>query len=90
MLETKVNKTQQTLRQYCEKNLSSFDFNHLHETLKTTKYKLTSTLNAPNKMPYDILIGLSKALGITPMSLVEQYEAGLDGMTAREYRKLLE
>ena len=90
MLETKVNKTQQTLRQYCEKTLSSYDFNLLHKNLKTTKYKLTSTLNSPNKMPFDILISLAKQLGTTPMSLVENYDAGLDGMTAREYRKLLD
>ncbi|BDS09592.1 hypothetical protein AsAng_0002960 [Aureispira anguillae] len=41
-------------------------------------------------MPFDILIGIAKVLGRTPISLVEEYEAGLDILTAREYRQLLE
>lgn len=90
MQNSKLNKTQQNFRQYIEKSLSSYDFKHLHEVLKTTKYKLTSTLNSPNKMPFDILIGIAKVLGRTPISLVEEYEAGLDILTAREYRQLLE
>lgn len=90
MLETKLNKTRQSLRQYCEKTLSSYDFKHLHDTLKTTKYKLTSVLNSPNKMPVDILIKLANKLGKKPINLIDEFDAGLDAITTREYRKLIE
>ncbi len=75
-------------REFCEKNMSSYDFNRLHEAAKETKKMITIMLNKPEKMTINVLNAVSKALKKDPLSLMNLFNCGLDGISAREYQKL--
>jgi len=79
-----------TFKEFCEMNLSNYHFNRLHEVAKVSKHMITIMLNNPPKMTFQVLVVVSIDLERKPLSLVEKYDCGLDTMTAREYRKLLQ
>lgn len=80
--------TQQTFRQYCEDVFCKTDFDELHQTIKTTKYKITYYLNHPEKVPFDTLIAFSKALEIPPKVLFHDFKVSQDMLLAKDYFKL--
>jgi len=83
----------QTFSQFCENELSIKKFKALYQLAKDddiTKYSITNALKYPQKMSFKLLKKIATTIGITAIDLVEKYECGLDKMTAREYKSLLD
>lgn len=79
-----------TFKDYCKKNMSSYDFDRLDKVTSLTKHMITKMLNTPEKMTLKILLVIAKILNLPPLELIVNYNCGLDNITAREYRNLLE
>lgn len=79
-----------TFKDYCKKNMSSYDFDRLDKTTSLTKHMVTKMLNTPEKMTLKNLLAVAKVLCLSPLELISTYSCGLDTITAREYRSLLE
>lgn len=80
----------QTFRQFCEKELSTKQFNSLYELQGWKKYSITFALNRPQIMSFQLLQDIAKSINESPLDLAFNYECSLDKMTAREYLSLLE
>jgi hypothetical protein len=84
------NNTKQTFRQFCEKELSTEQFNTLYQLPNRTKYSITIALKAPQKMSFELLLDMAKTLGMHPINLALDYECSFDKMTTRQYLSLLD
>ncbi|WMX16539.1 hypothetical protein [Aureispira sp. CCB-E] len=84
------NKHKQTFRQFCEKGLSTEQFNSLYELPNWTKYSITLALNRPQIMPFELLLDIAKEIHAAPLDLAINYECSIDRMTARQYFSLLD
>lgn len=89
MIET-PNNTKQTFRQFCEKELSTEQFNTLYQLPNRTKYSITIALKVPQKMSFELLLDMAKTIDIHPINLALDYECSFDKMTARQYISLLD
>lgn len=77
-----------SFKEFCQKNMSSYNFSRLHEVAEVSKHRITIMLNNPEKMSYAVLLAVSAGLGIKANDLIEEHKCGLDGITVREYREL--
>ena len=78
-----------TFRSYCERGLSNYYFNELSELIGITKHMVTRYLDNPRKMNLKALKIIAAGLQVKPLELINTYGCGLDGMSASDYRKLL-
>lgn len=79
-----------TFKDFCKKNISSYDFDRLDKATSLTKHMITKMLNNPEKMTLKILLVIAEMLHLSPIELIGTYNCGLDVITAREYRSLLD
>lgn len=80
--------SKQTFRQYCEMELSQAKFNALYQLEKFSNNKITKALNSPASMCFELLVIFAKELGETPIELAENFDCGMDAMSARQYRRI--
>lgn len=78
-----------SLKIYCQKNISNYDFERLHEIANVSKHSVTKAFENPPEMKFPLLIALSKLLKEQPIDLINKYNCGLRAMTAEQYRSLL-
>lgn len=78
-----------SLKELCQKQISNYDFERLHEIANTSKHHVTKAFKKPNEMKYSLLVVLANLLEESPIHLIDQYNCGLDGLSAKEYRELL-
>lgn len=80
----------QTFEKYLAANLSKQDFDSLTAKLNVSANKLTRLLKNPNEITHKNMLIILDLLpkGVNPMELIERFELGLDGMSARDYRLL--
>lgn len=83
-------KKKPSFKSYCQRNMSNYDFNRLDEATSLSKHMITKMLNNPEKMTLKVLEVIATILNLSPHDLAVTHGCGLDGMTAREYRQLLE
>lgn len=85
------NKTRKvpTLKELCQKQISNYDFERLHEIANTSKHHVTKAFKKPSEMKYSLLVAISNLLGESAIHLIDTYDCGLDGLSAKEYRELL-
>lgn len=75
----------ESFNDYCKKNMSSYDFENLHNVAKVSKTLVTRMLKKPDNMNFAVLVAVAKALDKKPLELINNHNCALDGITVREY-----
>ncbi len=78
----------QKFNQLCETNLSHAQYTNLSKCLGVSKFRVNKLLAKPQLAKKSELENLASILGLETVELVNKYEVGLDGMTARQYLEL--
>ena len=77
------------LKNFVEDSLSKRKYDELPDKLGVTQYKVTNSLNNPTKIDANMLEGLSKELNTTPEYLIENFDVGVDEITIKEYKNII-
>lgn len=83
----KLEPKEMTFDQYLKSHFSKADYDNLHLKLGISKNKFTRLLNNPCDMTHAQLLKLEPLLPANSdlMYLMNAFELGLDGLSAREY-----
>lgn len=85
----KASSKEQKFLQYCKDTMPMTIFNSLENKLKVSRTSVYNYLQKPSTMPYDVLKAFARMLGVNPIHLHLEYDAGLDRITAREYQDMI-
>lgn len=90
-VKTKKNATKvPSLEELCQKRISNYDFERLNEIANTSKHHVTKAFKNSSIMEHSLLIAIARLLDESPIYLMDTYGCGLDSISARQHRALLE
>ncbi len=77
-----------SFKEYCESTLPTTVYNNLTVKLGLSAPTVQKYLRTPQTMPLEVLQFFARALDVEPYFLAEWFEAGMDRVTAREYKRI--
>lgn len=85
---TNTEKKQQTFCQYVLNTMTAADFNTLPSQLGVSQRMTTVRLTHPGKMKLEMIEQLARILKVPVKFLIEEFDAGEETLSAKEYKEL--
>lgn len=74
--------------QYLKENISASDFEHLHDYLGITRYRLTTLLRVQEDWYLEEIKKIAHKLKVSPFDLMMEYKLGYKYISALDLEKL--